>query len=547
MDQQRRDDSTTEGSGSGDDRSDGGATRVVPTAASATGPDGSGTTAEPTLAERINAPREAPDDAIPRREAGRTDETGRTDDASPTTANPTAAAATDAATTTAATTGAATTSAAPTTTTPTAAPTAPDRAPWDRPSTAPSPSPSPWGDGGHGHGPGAPWQQQPQGYYPSYPGGHAPTGPGGPQGPWTGPQYAAPWGPPPGQGHGPQGHGPQGPPPWGRPTTATDRRPPRRTLIIGAIVVAVVGALLVTAVVLVDGATTRRTANGAAEDVATWSGVTYRGQIADGLGGPASVEMTVDAQGNAAGTITRASGGRAEFLRTPTAQALRADEAWWRTSAPRPTLATKLAGVWVSAADDQLAGVSGWAVAPGELSRAIGGRPWSDVESRSVGGVEASVLGDQADRVSVDDTGDVPRLAEVELAGFGRQRTSPVSTERAAPPALQTVASTATLLPSMPAVRAVIAAPSRISARAEPGPTCTTPTCPVTYRLVNLGRYRTAGTLTLTLNGAPFTSFPFDAAPGAVLPFSATYPNQAYAGGTASATAFLGARTVVSE
>ncbi|MFC5142371.1 hypothetical protein ACFPK1_29375 [Actinomycetospora rhizophila] len=393
-----------------------------------------------------------------------------------------------------------------------------------------------------------------------------PAGPGTPAAPWAAAAGApgtggpGPWGtaafpgpggpgyPPPGQGPGgPYGYtGPFGPPPGTGAPGAGAPGPRRKGLLIG-VAVAVVVLLLATTVVLL---VTRRsppseTLAATVADVRGWEGATYRGRLPDAGGAPANLEITVDREGNAAGTVTRDGGGRAEFVLAGREQAIRGDRAWWERDAPRPELAARLTDQWLSDAFTVLPrGLTSWEQPPNALADRLAAADVGEQEEVVVGGRDARVLtpGTDGRRVTVVD-GEPPTLVEVDLPGFGQGRTTPVTVDRAAPAALATVADLARQAPTMKSYIVAITERPRLALTVEGGEnTCRTPTCTVTVRLVNSGTIATTGTIIVTLNDVEVARHPFSSAPGSNLAFPTTANNPVYDQPGASISALWRAR-----
>ncbi|MEJ2863081.1 hypothetical protein [Actinomycetospora flava] len=416
--------------------------------------------------------------------------------------------------------------------------------PW-QPGTGTTPPSSPWGTapGAPGTGPGA--------------GGAAPPG-AGPWGtaPFAGqgqPGYPPPgYGPPPGQPGrpgqpGPGGYtGPFGPPP-GAPGAGPGTSAPRRKGLVIGIVAAVVVLLLVAVAVLiaVRPASPATTLEATVADVRGWEGATYSGRIPDGDGTPTNLEMTVDRAGNAAGTLVRDGGGRAEFVLAGDEQAIRGDRAWWARAAPRPELADRLADQWLSDAVLVLPrGLASWEQAPAALADRLAAPDVGERDEVVVAGEEARVLtpGTDGRSVTVVD-GEPPRLVGFDLPGFGAGRLSPVTVNRAAPAALGTVADLARQAPTMKSYLLAVIERPRLALTVEGGEnTCRTPTCTITVRLVNQGTIATSGTIVVTLNDAEVARHPFTSAPGSNLTFPTTAPNPVYDQPGASVSALWRAR-----
>ncbi|CAA9253036.1 MAG: hypothetical protein AVDCRST_MAG54-2093, partial [uncultured Actinomycetospora sp.] len=352
----------------------------------------------------------------------------------------------------------------------------------------------------------------------------------------------APGGPPPGGAYGPPG-------PWGLPPGAPTPRRRRSPWFWGGIAGALVLVLLLTAVVLV--ATGERapqaTVEAATADLRCWEGATYSGQIPDGLGGRATLEVTVDRLGNAAGTVTRASGGRAEFVSVGTSDAVRGDRAWWERSAERPELVDRFTGVWLSEAGSELpSGLGTWTESPSELADGfiayeVREEPEEVVEGRDV---RVIAMGSSyGSRVVVEDAGDVPTLVRFDQPSFGTGRVSPVTVHRAAPQALSTVRDLTAQLPTMKSYYQALSERPRLALTVEGGAgECSTPTCTVTVRLVNTGTLSTTGTVVVTLNGAEVARHPFSSAPGSDLAFPTTADNPVYSSPGARISAYWYAR-----
>jgi hypothetical protein len=383
----------------------------------------------------------------------------------------------------------------------------------------------------------APWQPGP--WQPAAPWGAAPRAPGSGQGQWGTAAF-------PGQG-GPYGYtGPFGPPPGAGPPGAGTSGPRRRGLLIG-IAVGVVVLLLATTVVLLA---TRQsppseTLAATVADVRGWEGATYRGRIPDASGAPADLEMTVARNGDAAGTITRDGGGRAEFVLADREQAIRGDRAWWERDAPRPELADRLADQWLSDAVTVLPrGLTSWEQPPNALADRLAAPDVGEQDGVVVAGRDARVLtpGTDGRRVTVVG-GEPPTLVAVDLPGFGQGRTSPVTVDRAAPAALATVADLARRAPTMKSYIVAITERPRLALTVEGGEsTCRTPTCTVTVRLVNTGTIATTGTIVVTLNDVEVARHPFTSAPGSNLTFPTTAGNPVYDQPGASISAIWRAR-----
>ena len=410
-----------------------------------------------------------------------------------------------------------------------------------------------------GQAPG-PWQPGPAGA-PSSPWGTAPgmPGAGAGAGPWGtaafpgqgGPGYPPPgYGPLPGQpgpGGWPGGYtGPFGPPP-GTPGAGTGTSGPRRKGLIIGIVAAVVVLLLVTVAVLVAvrPASPSATLEATVADVRGWEGATYSGRIPDGSGTPTNVEMTVDRAGNAAGTLTRDGGGRAEFVLAGREQAIRGDRAWWERAAPRPELADRLSDQWLSDAVTVLPrGLSSWEEPPGALADRLAAPDVGEQDEVVVAGEQARVLAPGTDgrTVTVVD-GEPPRLVAFDLPGFGAGRLSPVTVGRAAPAALANVQNLSQQAPTMKSYIVAVVERPRLALTVEGGEsTCRTPTCTVTVRLVNQGTIATSGTIVVTLNGTEVARHPFASAPGSNLTFPTTANNPVYDQPGASISALWRAR-----
>ncbi|MDD7938110.1 hypothetical protein PHK61_06730 [Actinomycetospora lutea] len=398
--------------------------------------------------------------------------------------------------------------------------------PWGAAPGAAGTGQGPWGTAafpGAG-GPGHSQTGQPQPGYP--PPGYGPPpgqgGPGGPGGPYG---YTGPFGPPPGAG----GSGPR-----------------RKGLVIG-IAVAVVLLLLATTVVLL---VTRQpapseTLAASVADVRGWEGATYRGRFPDAAGAQANLEITVDRTGNAAGTIVRDGGGRAEFVLAGREQAIRADRAWWEGAAPRPELADRLTDQWLSDAFTVLPrGLTSWVQPPSALADRLSAPDVGERDEVVVGGRDARVLTPGSDGRSVTVVDDEPpTLVAFDLPGFGTGRTSPVAVDRAAPAALRTVADLSGQAPTMKSYIVAITERPRLALSVEGGEsTCRTPTCTVTVRLVNSGTIATTGTIVVTLNDVEVARHPFSSAPGSNLAFPTTANNPVYDQPGASISALWRAR-----
>jgi hypothetical protein len=306
--------------------------------------------------------------------------------------------------------------------------------------------------------------------------------------------------------------------------------------------------LLVSVVLVVTGEQApQETVEAATADLRGWEGATYSGQVPDGLGGQATLEVTVDRLGNAAGTVTRASGGRAEFVSVGSSTAIRGDRAWWERSADRPELVDRFTGVWLSEAASELpTGLGTWTEAPSELADGflayeVREEPEEVVEGRDVRVI--SMGSSYGSRVAIDDAGDVPTLVRFDQRTFGTGRVSPVTVHRAEPQALSTVRDLAPQLPTMKSYFTALSERPRLALTVEGGAgECNTPTCTVTVRLVNTGTLSTTGTIIVTLNGAEVARHPFSSAPSSNLAFPTTADNPVYSSPGARISAYWYAR-----
>lgn len=361
---------------------------------------------------------------------------------------------------------------------------------------------------------------------------------------------AGPWGPPPAAPF-PGPGGPFGPAagPWGPPPGAPAPRGRRSPWFRGGIACAVALVLLLTSVVLVatGDRAPRETVEAATADLRGWEGATYSGRIPDGLGGQATLEVTVDRQGKASGTVTRASGGRAEFVSVGTSDAIRGDRAWWERAAERPELVDRLTGVWLSGAASELpTGLGSWVESPSELADGLVADEVREEPEEVIGGRDARVIAtgsSSGSRMAVDDSGDVPTLVRFDRTGFGTGRVSPVAVHRAAPPALATVRDLTAQLPTMKSYDQARSERPRLALTVEGGSgECSTPTCTVIVRLANTGTLSTTGSVVVTLNGADVARHPFSSAPGSDLAFPTTADNPVHDSPGARISAYWYAR-----
>lgn len=311
--------------------------------------------------------------------------------------------------------------------------------------------------------------------------------------------------------------------------------------IAGAVVLVL---LVVTLVVVLTGQRSPvATVDAAAADLRTWAGATYTGRIPDGLGGQAALEVTVDRTGTATGSVTRASGGRLEFVTVGAEEAVRADRAWWARSASRPELVDRLTNVWLRDGGTQLpAGLGTWAEPPADLATRLTGPDLTEQDEQVVDGREARVFTAGDRRLLVHDE-DPTSLVGVDLPGFGTGHDGPVTVHRSEPRALGALTELVPQVPTMKSYFLAITERPRLQVAVEGGAgACNTPTCTVTVRLVNSGTLATSGTIVVSLNGAEVARHPFSSAPGSTLTFPTTADNPVYSDPGARITALWLAR-----
>lgn len=141
----------------------------------------------------------------------------------------------------------------------------------------------------------------------------------------------------------------------------------------------------------------RRAIGRAADEIARWPSVTYRGTVTESPYGDSRLEVTVDGAGNAYGTVLRRE-GRAEFARVGPDVLIKADRAWWRQT--NPDDAYRLAGVWLKNPGGQFGGIPGLLSSPGALAdklRAAGSwRPDKDRAYHSPAGDRVVIWADNS-------------------------------------------------------------------------------------------------------------------------------------------------------
>jgi hypothetical protein len=101
-------------------------------------------------------------------------------------------------------------------------------------------------------------------------------------------------------------------------------------LLSGAVLVLVV---LVGAGAVLIGVVAREPVAAAADDLAGWQGVKYRGTYTDASGVTTAVALTVAADGHAYGTFERPSGARAQLVVSGPGSRVKGNREWWRSVA----------------------------------------------------------------------------------------------------------------------------------------------------------------------------------------------------------------------
>lgn len=376
-----------------------------------------------------------------------------------------------------------------------------------------------------------------------YPAGPGPYGPGagayaqGPysygQGPAAYPTGAGPY--PQASGPYPQGPGPYppygAPPGWAPPTETPRRR--RRGLLLGLGALVTVLVLLVVAVVVFLLPPSPDDAVAAvAGDVRGWEGVTYRGTVEQPGVGPVDVEITTNAAGDRSGVLTRPEGGRAQYAVVGGVPLVNGDTSWWNPEAQGAGKAMRLAGFWVKVPAAETSWLDRVALpAPPALSDDLtaAGSPtpeYLEPGEQAVDGVEGRAIEWPGHRVVLSDER-TPRLLAVVPPGSADPAGLRVT--RAVPEALTAVGSGPDTLTTARGYEALLYAPTQVSSSFGPLPTCTTPTCSVTFTLRNTAVVEARGVATLLRDTTVVGRRPFTLAAGASGPVTITEPNPAYA------------------
>lgn len=321
-------------------------------------------------------------------------------------------------------------------------------------------------------------------------------------------------------------------PQWTAALVGTGRRAPRRSLwplwVSLAVVLAIVAGIGLVA--FWPGRTTPdQLVAQAVDGMAGWAGVTYRGTVPAGAGGPATtIELTVTRDGSARGTLTRAAGGRAELLTDRAGALIKGDRAWWRTDLRQH--ADRLAEVWIS---EPTLGSTVRMITrqtPAELGSRFAGpadEQWTRTGDDDVDGRPVAVLRRHGQQLAV--TADAPhRLVTVEIGGPGAgQPTATLRVEQANPESVAGIdgAAAGIRAAERPKTLREATARPRLLVTVLPSPPCTTPTCTVRVAVSNSGTSAASGRLNITADGRLIASHPFSLDPGVTTEFTGSLPN----------------------
>ncbi|ANY08354.1 hypothetical protein [Pseudonocardia sp. HH130630-07] len=334
-------------------------------------------------------------------------------------------------------------------------------------------------------------------------------------GPWIGPvPYDA----------GGAGHGtPPVPPEQGGSRPSGNRRRP--VVVAGAIALALVVAGGVAWSALGGRPDPGDAVAAATDDLSTWESVTYRGRITQISAGDLDVDITVNRDGDAAGTLALPEGGRAEYARIDGIEMLRADDAWFADEIDLVDRAGRLANRWVKNPMGEVYALDTVLKPPGDLAGDLGGHlpelpsgvgwsPWSDGGTSDVDGTPARRITGIGDELFVTDGAD-PRLL-----GY---RPTFVTT---GPSMLQVAPGTPEALDAVGAARGardtavdyqqrLSAAPEVTVEWATPPPGTCPESCSATVRVTNAETFPATGSVTAMTNGRIADVESFDLAPGA--------------------------------
>lgn len=363
-------------------------------------------------------------------------------------------------------------------------------------------------------------------------------GPGWTQPPPPGalPQWTAPgaWGAPPQGGYPPPGHpqagyGPYGPPPAGAggpwpqgpagPYPPCPPPGPRRTnrlplwIGLGLAAVVLLAVAVVVAVSRLGGGDPDDAVSAAVDDLRGWDGVTYRGEVRQYSKGDVTVDLTVNRDGDVAGTLSRSDGARAEYARIDGVELFKGDPSWWRGDAREEDKVQRLAGVWVREASSEISGLSNQISGPDEVASDLlppryGSSSISvyrETGTRDVAGETGRVLEGITRKVVVSQGGS-PRVLAVVPTGAE----TPLAVSRAEPAALGVIGERVAVRDSAPQYLKALTEQPKVAAQVlNAPPVCTTPECTVTIRLTNTSRFDARGSVQVLINGqsADFETF----------------------------------------
>jgi hypothetical protein len=275
----------------------------------------------------------------------------------------------------------------------------------------------------------------------------------------------------------------------------------------------------------------------AADDLRGWDGITYRGDVRQYGRGDVTVDLTVNRDGDVAGTLSRPDGSRAEYARIDGVELFKGEASWWRGDTREQDKVQRLAGVWVRNATSEISGLSNRIAGPDEVASdltppGLGGSGISmyrDVGTRDVAGETGRVLEGIARKVTVSQGASPHVLAVVPLGSE-----NPLGVTRAEPAALGVIGERVAVRDTAPEYFKALTEQPKVTAQlVNAPPTCTTPECTVTVRLTNTSRFDASGSVQVRMNGRSAAFETFQLGPNQTRDLSATARNPASPGSTA--------------
>ncbi|MDN5913688.1 MAG: hypothetical protein L0I76_00985 [Pseudonocardia sp.] len=247
----------------------------------------------------------------------------------------------------------------------------------------------------------------------------------------------------------------------------------------------------------------------AIDDLRNWELIGYRGEVTPTGSPDLTIDVTVDRNGDMAGTLTRPDGVRAEYARIDGVELLKAESRWYDDGNRTEDKAARLGGRWVKNPSGEVTGLDSDLLAPAALaadldtpglrSTVSSFSPYEEGEPEQVDGGPARRLEGSTKHLLVSD-GDDPRLLAVQETN-GSAAPTPLRVVPAGPEARAGIDAARTASTTAADYMTRLFQRAEVELAWEPGAMrpCTTPTCSVRVKVTNPEDFDARGTLRVTL------------------------------------------------